>query len=221
MITIGSVNEHGASRNVYIDKSPEDCPICKRKISPKLYSGYSGSNNILQVIFRCPAQECQNIFIGYYRADNEKNQAIYYFFNSKPSEMANREFSEIICNISVNFRDIFNQSFIAEQYKLEHVCGAGYRKALEFLVKDYLIDMNPDDSEAIKKEFLGICIENRIINENIKSVAKRAAWLGNDEIHYEKRWEGKDVQDLKILIELVIRWIETEKLTNDILKDMA
>jgi hypothetical protein len=41
-------------------------------------------------------------------------------------------------------------------------------------------------------------------------MAKRATWLGNDETHYVRTWEGKDLKDLKTLIRLTIHWVEME-----------
>jgi len=69
------------------------------------------------------------------------------------------------------------------------ICGVGYRKSLEFLIKDYLIGRAPEGEgqaaavEAIKKKFLGTCIKEDIEDANIKLVAQRATWLGNDETH--------------------------------------
>ena len=50
-------------------------------------------------------------------------------------------------------------------------------------------------------------------------MAKGATWLGNDETHYVKKWENKDITDLKNLIDLTLAWIglelKTEEYTND------
>jgi hypothetical protein len=52
------------------------------------------------------------------------------------------------------------------------------------------------------------------------TVASRAAWLGNDETHYLRTWEDKDLTDLKKLIELTVQWIEIEELARDVVVDM-
>ena len=93
---------------------------------------------------------------------------------------------------------------------------------MEFLIKDYLISNTTEDTEKekIKKEFLGAIIEKRVKHAQLKAVAKRATWLGNDETHYERKWQDKDISDLKDLIDLTIRWIETDKLTEKLLHDM-
>ena len=43
---------------------------------------------------------------------------------------------------------------------------------------------------------------------------------GNDETHYVRKWEGKDINDLKKLISMTIAWIEIEQLTVDLAKEM-
>jgi hypothetical protein len=65
-----------------------------------------------------------------------------------------------------------------------------------------------------------MCINDHITNENIKIAAKRASWLGNDETHYERIWVGKDLQDLKKLIDLTVHWIEMEQMTKEAIQDM-
>lgn len=100
------------------------------------------------------------------------------------------------------------------------ICGPGYRKSLEFLVKDYVIKSHQDKVEEIKRLPLGRCISDYVADEKVKQVAARAVWLGNDETHYLRKWEGKDLTDLKILINLTVHWIEMDELTQQALKDM-
>ena len=70
--------------------------------------------------------------------------------------------------------------------------------ALEFLIKDYACLENPDKEEVIKKTLLGKCINEYILDSNVKACAKRATWLGNDETHYVRKWTDQDISDLKI-----------------------
>lgn len=51
-------------------------------------------------------------------------------------------------------------------------------------------------------------------------MASRAVWLGNDETHYTRKWEDKDINDLKSIIELTLHWIESEIRTQKLLEDM-
>lgn len=100
------------------------------------------------------------------------------------------------------------------------MCGVGYRKALEFLVKDYLVKGQPDAKADIEAKMLGLCIAKYVADQRVKQVAERAKWLGNDETHYHRRWIDKDVDDLKLMIKLTVHWIEAEYLTQEALKSM-
>src|SRR5699024_2819467 len=114
---------------------------------------------------------------------------------------------------------IYNEAFHAEQTGLSLISGIGYRKALEFLVKDYLIYLEPDDESKILEKQLTPCI-NMLDNHNIKEIARRASWLGNDEAHYMRKWEDKDINDLKKLIELTVYFISMDISAKKYLKEM-
>ena len=136
-------------------------------------------------------------------------------------QLASETFSNTINKISSDFVRIFNEAYSAEQMSLSNICGVGYRKALEFLVKDYVSKDKPEEQiVAIRNKPLSKCIDEYVTDERIKLVSKRAVWLGNDETHYVRKWEGKDVHDLKGIIHLVLRWIEQEVETEALLNDM-
>ena len=220
MFNIQAISPNGANVQVRYDKRPDLCPICHKQISPNIgpafYKEGIYDETALQIIFRCPNDKCLNIFLGFYKGTPQS----LFLVKSLPSKNTERKFSDIIKQVSLEFEKIYNQAYFAEQNELDMVCGPGYRKALEFLIKDYLISKKPEDAEKIKKEFLGKTIEKRVDQQQLKIVAKRAVWLGNDETHYERKWVDKDVKDLKDLIELAIRWIEADKLTEKLLQDM-
>ncbi len=139
---------------------------------------------------------------------------------SVPQTVSSSKWSDTITKTSPEFVAIFREAEEAEQRRLKLVCGPGYRKALESLIKDYVIKLNPDKAEHIKKTFLGTCIKEFVTNDKVKKVAERAVWLGNDETHYLRKWEDKDLQDLKNLIALTVHWIDMEELTEAALRDM-
>lgn len=96
----------------------------------------------------------------------------------------------------------------------------GYRKALEYLVKDFCVSKFPDKEDDVKKRPLGQVVDVYVDNENIKQCAKRAVWLGNDETHYVRTWVDKDIKDLKLLIKLTVGWIEQAIITAMLIEDM-
>lgn len=206
----------GNNKYATLNVLPNECPYCHKSIDPKLIT-HNISKDKLEVIFQCPNLDCNRAFIGRYDHVYGEN---FRLLNVNIGEIQKIDFSEHINNLSPSFVRIYNQAHFAEQHNLMEICGVGYRKALEFLIKDYLIKKNPSNEKNIKTKFLGKCISEDVDDSRIKKVAKRAVWLGNDETHYVRKWEGKNLQDLKKLISLTIHWIEMEYLTEEVEEDM-
>ncbi|MDC0803500.1 DUF4145 domain-containing protein [Clostridium paraputrificum] len=197
----------------------DECPLCHLKISPNLIGEAEGK--FYYTLLQCP--NCGELFIVKYAT--RVNRRTYAGFECDligiyPKTAQNKCIPEKIKEISPMFVEIYNQANGAEAHSLYQLVGIGYRKALEFLVKDYLKFKDPDKKDEIESEFLGKCI-NKIENSNIKKMAKGATWIGNDETHYVKRWENKDITDLKNLIDLTLIWIDLELKTEEYSKDMC
>ncbi|OGG66133.1 hypothetical protein A3I99_00990 [Candidatus Kaiserbacteria bacterium RIFCSPLOWO2_02_FULL_45_11b] len=221
----GATNKEGKPTSVNISGLPDECPICHNKGTFSPISLFHNSNRPdsereLEVIFRCPNSKCHDCFIGYYKINRHTGH--FDLLKTAPKQIKSKDFSDIITLLSPEFVSIYNQAKSAEDSGLDKICGVGYRKALEFLLKDFLISKTSDEGEqeAIKNEFLGTTISKRIDSTKIKEIAKRATWLGNDETHYTKKWDGKDLTDLKLTLELTVHWIEAELLTEKILNEM-
>lgn len=219
MYQISATKFDGHPHNFTYDKQPNECPFCHNSITARIHQGFQ-KDKILEIVFRCPDSSCGRIFTAIYENTLLNSSWVYLYKSSSIGTFVEKVFSENITNLSNNFVDIYNQSAKAESLNLHHIAGIGYRKALEFLVKDYLISKNPEKEEIIKKKFLGKCIKEDIENINLKEIAERATWLGNDETHYVRQWEDKDINDLKVLINISLHWIDMELLTEQYKNDM-
>lgn len=194
----------------HFDLLPDTCPHCQKGIDPLFKYGYV-YNNSPQIAFQCPITTCKKLFISYFR--HNSSSGYFYFTTSIPSPTSEVIFSDEIENISPNFSIIYNQSQNSENQGFDQISGMGFRKALEFLIKDYAKANNPEQEESIKKLYLKTVIETYIANDNIKTSAKLASWLGNDETHYVRRWEDMDIENLKDLINMTVLWIDLEEKT--------
>lgn len=181
-----------------------------------IHANVIDDNNAI-VLVQCTAPDCAKYYhFHYYHGMYGESLEL----QEMPSA-ADVQFDKDIIDVSQNYCTIYNQANKAEQCGLKEVAGIGYRKSLEFLIKDYLISIKPEDSDNIKKKALAKCISDDVENNNIKNVAKRAAWLGNDETHYVRLWEDKNIEDLKKLISLCCHWIIDEIETAKIINEMA
>ena len=68
----------------------------------------------------------------------------------------------------------------------------------EFLVKDYAIYKNAEKEEIIKNTLMSDCIKTYIDNEEIRILAEKSEWIGNDEAHYIRKQEGRDINDMNL-----------------------
>lgn len=212
MITLKYKTEKGST--ISLVNTPNICPECSQPTYPEVEfvsSGYTGNN--IYVTLRCNHDYCLACFVYKY----EKLAFESYSFERMVIGKRNKKtYSEYIQKISPSFCAIYNEAFAAEQFELMQICGVGFRKSLEFLIKDYVLSKHPDKEIDIKGKFLSTCIKEYLKDSNIEKTAKRATWLGNDETHYVRIWEDKDLKDLKKLIDLTIHWIESELETEEL-----
>lgn len=160
-------------------------------------------------MFLCPTESCKEPFIAYYdRIQNTSSGFHFILEKTSIGTPKNKVFHSSIGEISPNFIEIYNQANWAEQYNLLQICGVGYRKALEFLIKDYAIIKNSTKEAVIKKDTLQNVINKFIVDSKIKNISYRATWIGNDETHYIRKWDNKDLTDLKLLIDLTLVFIQ-------------
>lgn len=191
------------------------CPKCKIVTTDSIKDCFytiATNNAILYVVYVCGLcgevifqkhiiynfKECDNVI------DFSKQSYIQY-----PTLKKVTSFSKEINKLSTNFVEIFHQAEITEIESCYGVCGMGYRKALEFLIKDYLIYKDGTLKEAVSTESLAASIK-RIEDNRVKLLAQRSTWLGNDECHYVRKQEDCDIKDLKLFITALVNFIESE-----------
>jgi hypothetical protein len=234
---------HGTQRTIKSHDRPDSCPLCHRHILAKAVVAVEpkdeNENDIAEVMFICNNPKCKHMFISKYerikheikKESHDLVQLIegihneirpYTLIESYPLSGQQVEINEDIEEISPSFYKIYQQALDAESHQLDEIAGGGFRKALEFLVKDYSISFNQEDEEKIQKIPLSQVIKNYMMDTpKITSCATRAIWLGNDEAHYTRKWGDKDITHLKALIGLTFHHIESELLTAQFETDMT
>lgn len=207
-ITVKPIEDSG-SNTEYDYKSPDLCPICGVAHFPHVLSAWNTeAQSINYVVEYCPA--CKNCFIVYSVPSHTPTINGSTNMLLAPKRCFDVPIDPIIEELSPQFVEIYKQAYSAEQEYLLQICGLGYRKALEFLVKDYAIHFHPDAKEKILKTPLSKCITQYVEYPKLQSVASRAVWLGNDHAHYIPKHPEKDLEDLKSLLHLTIHWVAME-----------
>ncbi len=203
-----SLNDNFSKKNLEIEY-PSVCPMCHKSGDPSYLSSYYIDDEHtypnLFVHFFC--HNCEKTFLGNYHIG--PYHGLTELMGFEPiSRVEEREFPKHIKDLSPDFCNIYNQAYASQQYRLNDISGMAYRKALEFLVKDYAIFLRPDDKDAIIKAPLSQCINNYIDNGKIKHLAVASAWIGNDETHYERKQQEYNVDDLIEFINAIVSFID-------------
>jgi len=149
------------------------------------------------------------MFIATYLHDFRTSHGMTELRRTAPWKVMAPSFPKEIESVSKNFVQIFAQAERAQALEMTHIAGGGYRKALEFLIKDYCVSRTPNERDDIEREWLMKTILERFEDNLVRACAKRAAWLGNDELHYIRKWTSKDVTHLKELIQLTVNGIHS------------
>lgn len=222
---ISVTNSIGSPRTVRVIGYPDQCPRCHSHLVPRLLASVTNSEkpdgSVVEEAFQCTYGQCSYLFIAIYTwRISSVSPPSYDFSRVIPIEPRKPEIGELVTGISPNFYEIYSQALAAEGFGLSQLTGIGLRKALEFLVKDFAVSTAPSKKEEILKKPLANCISDHIDETHVKNVAKRATWLGNDETHYVRKWEDKDIKDLKALIKLTVNGIENVLLAKKYIDEM-
>lgn len=198
------------STKITVDEVGE-CPVCHMATSPTFLNGYligSKENRIpltAYLILYCPG--CEHIYIATYLFTNGTSHSI--LIDAHPKYSVKKSFSSNIIELSPEFVNIYSQALEAESNNnTKGLSGLGYRKAIEFLIKDYLIKLKHQDKDTIINMDLGNCIKK--LDSDLQDIALASTWLGNDEVHYFRKNEGYSSNDLKEFIDCLVTDIERE-----------
>ena len=204
-----------SSIRVEIEK-PNKCPCCHTIINPEVVgSSKINREETFAVLFRCPS--CKKYFFKSYLYYSSGTGNKSKDFDSTPTLELNLDIPKEIKNISPKFSEIYTQALTAEFYGLFEITGIGLRKSIEFFVKDYLINFKGKDKDKISKMNLGSAFKE-IDNPMISPLITASVWLGNDEAHYIRKHEDKDINDMKKFVESIIYFISCELKVSDALK---
>lgn len=221
VITAISINSDMEDEDFSIEL-PSQCPHCSIAYSNLPLVAYYVDREdfmlnreiIIYTVYFCP--HCELFFSVAYtvsmRSLSPNNYLKGYAIHTYPTPTSKLDFPSRLKALSPKFVEIYHQSEKAENDGLTEICGMGYRKALEFLVKDFAIYTRPDKRSEIEspKLMLNQCISDYIDSEKIKTMARASSWIGNDETHYTRKHEDYDIQDLKRFINTTAAFIEYE-----------
>ena len=199
------------------------CPYCASKPVPFVIGwliARNGNNSGFVQSHISGTSQCgvcrKKIFILHVSAQHSDSTNVSSGTYIFPEPPVGRDFKKRFAEVSPGFIKIYQQAAKAEAAGLDEIAGPGYRKALEFLVKDYLLSVVEEgEHDKIKRIMLGSCIKDHINDDEIRAAADAAKVVGNSETHYV-RDETATLEDLKEFIDLTVYWIEKRLATKDL-----
>lgn len=201
-------------KNINIE-DPNICPHCHVAIIPnKLWHTETrDTDNIVCFLsaWQCTNAKCTKVFIAQHKL-NDSNFEFTRTLNGFPKgpawpkpikELKSGNLDADENQMPSKFIKTYIQSLEAENSGLDELAGVGYRKAIEYLVKDWAIQNKPDDKKKIENSWLADVIK-KYYDGDLKEILDRATWLGNDQTHYIKLFQEFDIGVLKELIDLIM-----------------
>ena len=197
-------------------EDPNICPHCHVINEPSYtHSAFtkdlSGEQQII-TLWRCANRECYRHYPALYKTVTSTQAEFVRFLDGLPKGpewpkpiivLKSGKSEDIPEGLQSRFIKTYLQSLTAENSGLDEIAGMGYRKSIEYLVKDWAIQSNPADKEKINGLWLSAVI-SEYYDGDLKGILERATWLGNDQSHYNKLFEEFDLSVLKELIELIM-----------------
>lgn len=191
---------------------PNICPHCSQVMTPDIICktdhivNFIRGCHVFSILVKCV--HCQEFYALTYETNLDNGNyptLITYTYSKTVDYDLPREVEEF----SPKFKEIYKQAQIAELYNLNHIAGMGYRKSIEFLIKDYLITVKKLDETTISKLTLMQAINN-LDNDSIKILATASTWIGNDETHYTRKHEDKNITDIKRYLRTLATYLTGE-----------
>jgi hypothetical protein len=214
-----SISINNTTSQVAFDETSV-CPICKSKIKPHelAKANFISEENepLFSVLYLCTG--CYKTFVSHYRIKRVSQSTYSSILEyTGPEKYAEIKFKKDIEDLSPKFVKIYNESAQAESLGMNEIAGIGYRKAFEFLVKDFFLYIYPNDKDTIVNtslsQFFNKNFKYRIENEKLNETATASIWIGNDFAHYVQKHETYKIEDLKDLIDATLYLISCELIT--------
>jgi hypothetical protein len=199
-------------------ETPNICPHCHVANEPRNeFRKYDRTVDKFISVWRCNYHKCGKLFAtshhkvnGYFEVERCLNGLPKGPIWPKPIEdlkdgkTIDKEEPE-----QTKFIKTYLQSLEAQSNGQDEIAGMGYRKAIEYLVKDWAIQTKPKEKEKILGLWLSGVIKE-YFEGDLKDILERSTWLGNDQTHYNKLFEEYNIDHLKELIGLIMAELDRD-----------
>lgn len=205
------INKRVIKSTWYTVEEVSVCPHCGQSVFAEMVDNktfdYEKDSDYVAITYKCPDPKCSKIYISLHLSNNidKKLNLIYIYPTKLPKTL-----DPLLQEMSPRFIESYRQANIAENHNCFDLAGAGYRNAIEILIKDYaIIELNEDPTTVAKKR-LHTCIKDYLGDVDLTRCADVVRILGNDNTHYERKYEELDFNILKTYMDIFIQLITTK-----------
>jgi hypothetical protein len=186
---------------------PDNCPICG-VINISTLSGSAlleyNDGHLAVILHRCNNPSCKKHFYTTHKLKIMRGQISSNFLAIYP-RISSTTFEPLLTEMSPDFVKIYNGAYASESDGYIHNAGMGYRLALEFLLKDYLINVEELPREKIEKLSIADCIKEHFSeSESFYNSADVVRILGNSYSHYVNRHPEIDFDTIKTYLDFCV-----------------
>ena len=185
---------------------PLYCPYCGKAVEFK----ETGSTDIffknnhyfyLKILYSkcCEKYSSALYLLKRQNQSSDEISLISFYPNSR-----GKYFSKYIQDLSPDCIRLYNDSSFAFDNNMNDLAGMGYRKSLEYLVKDYAITELKKPEQEVSKKKLYNAIEEYLPNNMLINAADVVRILGNDKTHFQEKFQEYDVQVIKEYLDILI-----------------
>ncbi|MDU6791728.1 MAG: hypothetical protein E6427_03320 [Anaerococcus sp.] len=192
--------------------APLTCPYCGKVVelterdSTNMF--FSKNQEIyLKILF---AKCCSKNLAVTYLLEKPQNEKIKIEFISSYPMSSDTYFYPSIQDLSPNCIRLYKDSSFAYDHNMYDLAAMGYRKSLEYLIKDYAIkELNKPKEEVVKKSLYD-SISSYMPLQQLINTADVVRLLAKDKTHYQEKYKEYDIEVLKKYLDIFLKLIDTD-----------
>ena len=165
-------------------EKPMTCPYCGIHMDAvqNAAQGFKIAENKSVLIISNQCTRCKKNFLAAYICEND-GLTLNTIIPIVESDAVHKGLTQM----SPDFEKIHQQAYRAEMRGDYEVAAAGYRTALEFLIKDYAINELGNPEESVSAKTLSEAIREYANDVDVAAAFNVGRILGNDYVHYTRK----------------------------------
>lgn len=197
--------QYNSTGRVFKLELPSKCIHCGRIMTPDVEASTDDKNLKAALLLKCTY--CGKYFVAAYELISPEH---FHLIEYSYSAIIDYDLPIELEEFSPTGVEIYKQALKAEYYNLDQISGIGFRKALEYFIKDFLV--NERNKTEYTERAIPLMQAIKELNfDKMINLATAATWIGNDETHYLKKYSKSEVDNMKKFIKALAFYLSAER----------